>query len=190
MKNYFITEIASAHMGNSELVKIITDIHEKSKSNFIKFQIFKVSNLFSTKNKNFKRYKKLEISFNKWKKLIKANMKKNNLILEPFDTESYHFCKRFKKYVNLKISSSESDNLSMINDSIKNFKKTFINISGLDLNKISKLIKYIRGNKKKIIFMYGYQSYPTIRKNLDLVCLIFKKKKVIIMVMQITQNMD
>ena len=54
----------------------------------------------------------------------------------------------------------------MINDSIKNFKKTFINISGLDLNKISKLIKYIRGNKKKIIFMYGYQSYPTIRKNL------------------------
>ena len=60
MKNYFITEIASAHMGNPELVKIITDIHEKSKSNFIKFQIFKVSNLFSTKNKNFKRYKKLK----------------------------------------------------------------------------------------------------------------------------------
>ena len=177
MKNYFITEIASAHMGNPELVKIITDIHEKSKSNFIKFQIFKVSNLFSTKNKNFKRYKKLEISFNKWKKLIKANMKKNNLILEPFDTESYHFCKRFKKNVNLKISSSESDNLSMINDSIKNFKKTFINISGLDLNKISKLIKYIRGNKKKIIFMYGYQSYPTIRKNLRFSLFNFLKKK-------------
>ena len=70
MKNYFITEIASAHMGNSELVKMITDIHKKSKSNFIKFQIFKVSNLFSTKNKNFKRYKKLEISFDKWEKLI------------------------------------------------------------------------------------------------------------------------
>lgn len=177
MKNYFITEIASAHMGSSELVKLITGIHEKSKSNFIKFQIFKVANLFSTKNKNFKRYKKLEISFNKWEKLIKANMKKNNLILEPFDTESYNFCKRFKRYVNLKVSSSESDNLSMINDSIKNFNKTFINISGLDLNKISKLIKYIRGNKKKIIFMYGFQSYPTKRKNLRFSLFNFLEKK-------------
>ena len=64
----------------------------------------------------------------------------------------------------------------MINDSIKNFKKTFINISGLDLNKISKLIKYIRG-KKKIIFMYGYQSYPTIRKNLRFSLFNFLKKK-------------
>ena len=54
MKNYFITEIASAHMGNPELVKIITDIHEKSKSNFIKFQIFKVSNLFQPKIKILK----------------------------------------------------------------------------------------------------------------------------------------
>ena len=177
MKTYFITEIASAHMGSSKLVKIITDIHEKSKSNFIKFQIFKTINLFSIKNKNFKKYKKLEISFDKWEKLIKGYMKKNNLILEPFDTESYNFCKKFKKYVNLKISSSESDNLNMIKDSIKNFKKTFINISGLDLKKISKLIKYIDGNKKKIVFMYGFQSYPTKKKNLRFSLFKFLKKK-------------
>ena len=176
MKTYFITEIASAHMGSSKLVKIITDIHEKSKSNFIKFQIFKTINLFSIKNKNFKKYKKLEISFDKWEKLIKGYMKKNNLILEPFDTESYNFCKKFKKYVNLKISSSESDNLNMIKDSIKNFKKTFINISGLDLKKISKLIKYIDGNKKKIVFMYGFQSYPTKKKNLRFSLFKFLKK--------------
>ena len=46
MKNYFITEIASAHMGNINLVKHITNIHKTTNSNFIKYQIFKATNLF------------------------------------------------------------------------------------------------------------------------------------------------
>lgn len=177
MKNYFITEIASAHMGKPSLVKLIANLHEKSKSNFIKFQIFKTINLFSKKNKNFKRFKRLEITFSKWEKLINIYMKRNDLILEPFDTESYNFCKKFKKYVSLKISSSESDNIKMINDAIKNFKKVFVNISGLDRHKISTLIKYIKGNKKKIIFMYGFQSYPTKKKNLRFDLFNFFKNK-------------
>ena len=177
MKNYFITEIASAHMGNIDLVKYITSVHQSSKSNFIKYQIFKANNLFSKKNKNFKNYKKLEISFRKWQKIIKLYMKKNNIILEPFDEESYYFCKKFKKNVSIKISSSESDNIKIINDAIKNFKKVFVNISGLGLNKISKLIKHIKGNKKKIVFMYGFQSYPTKEKNLRFSYFNFLKKK-------------
>jgi sialic acid synthase SpsE len=177
MKNYFISEIASAHMGNIDLVKYITNIHEKSNSNFIKYQIFKATNLFSKKNKNFKNFKKLEISFNKWEKIIKMYMEKNNIILEPFDEESYYFCKKFKKNVFIKISSSESDNLIIINDAIKNFRKVFINISGLGLKKISKLIKHIKGSKKKIIFMYGFQSYPTKEKNLRFSIFNFLKKK-------------
>ena len=166
MKNYFITEIASAHMGDINLVKYITDIHEKSNADYIKYQIFKATNLFSKKNKNFKNFKKLEISFLKWEKIIKSYSKKNKIILEPFDTDSYYFCKKFKKNVNIKISSSESDNIAVINDAIKNFRKVFINISGLGLKKILKLINNLKGNKKKIVFMYGFQSYPTKKKNL------------------------
>ncbi len=177
MKNYFITEIASAHMGNINLVKHITNIHKVTNSNFIKYQIFKATNLFSKKNKNYKNFKKLEISFSKWEKIIKMYMKKNNIILEPFDTESYYFCKKFKKNTFIKISSSESDNLTIINDSIKNFRKVFINISGLGLKKISKLIKLIKGNKKKIVFMYGFQSYPTKEKNLRFSFFNYLKKK-------------
>ncbi len=177
MKNYFITEIASAHMGDIDLVKYITNIHQSSKSNFIKYQIFKAANLFSKKNKNYKNFKKLEISFIKWEKIIKLYMKKNNIILEPFDEESYYFCKKFRKYVFVKISSSESDNLTIINDAIKNFKKVFINISGLGLKKISKLIRHIKGDKKKIVFMYGFQSYPTKEKNLRFSFFNFLKKQ-------------
>ena len=94
MNNYFITEIASAHMGKLSLVKLI-QICEKSKSNFIKFQIFKTINLFSKKIKIL-RFKKLEITFSEWEKLINIYMKRNDLILEPFDTESYNFCKNLK----------------------------------------------------------------------------------------------
>ena len=45
-----------------------------------------------------------------WKNLINKYKKKTNLILEAFDQESYYFCRKFKKDVDLKISTSEVDN--------------------------------------------------------------------------------
>ena len=49
----------------------------------------------------------------------------------------------------------------MIRDALKNFKKVFISISGLELKQIKKIINFFKNDKNKIILMYGIQSEPT-----------------------------
>ena len=175
----FISEIASSHCGSPRLVEKISSIHCKSKSDFLKFQIFKTKNLFPKNNEKYTNFKKLEIKFKEWEKIIKKFQFKTHIILEPFDSESYNFCKKFKKKIYLKVSSSESDNFELIIDAVKNFKKVFINISGLDLNNIKKIINYLPNSisKKKIVFMYGFQSYPTEPTDLRFSLFKFFKKK-------------
>ena len=159
----FISEIASAHTGKISLIKKISNLHCGSNSNFLKLQIFKTKNLFQKSNKKYTNFKKLEISFKSWFEIINQYKNKTKIILEPFDNESYKFCKKFKNQVYIKISSSESDNIELILDALTNFKKVFINLSGMDLSDIKKILFFLKKKKlkKKVILMYGFQAYPT-----------------------------
>lgn len=143
----FIAEIASSHNGNkNNLLKIIKALN-LSNCNFVKIQIFKNSNLCHQSSSLFKSLNKIEINHNYWKKVIKKIKKK--IILEPFDNESYNFCKKFRNECSIKISSSENDNNYLIKDALKNFKLVFLNISGFKIKKIKKILKDIR---KKNLF--------------------------------------
>ena len=95
----FISEIASTHNGNTEVVKKLTDDHIKSKSDYIKYQIFNPNNLIFYKEKNYNKFKKIFISFSDWEKIIKRYLKKTKIILEIFDEDSYNFAKKFKNKV-------------------------------------------------------------------------------------------
>ena len=59
----FITEIASTHDGNISVIKKLSELHIKSESDFLKFQIFKADNLHKKNTKMHKRFKELEISY-------------------------------------------------------------------------------------------------------------------------------
>jgi len=165
-KLFFITEIASTHEGNSNVVDYLTKKHINSSSDFIKYQIFKTKNLYNKSDANYQSYKKLEIHFNKWNNLINNFKKRTNIILEPFDFESYNFCKNYKKNVDIKISTSETDNFNIINDALKNFNKVYLNLSGYNDNQIKKILVKYKKNKNKIVLMYGFQSYPSKVQNL------------------------
>ena len=164
----FIAEIASTHNGSTkELVRLIKKIELKS-DNYLKFQIFQNKELCHKTSKFYSGLKKIEIPPNFWEKLINRYKKKINLILEPFDEKSYIFSKKFKDDVLIKISSSEHDNFWMIKDAVKNFKKVFINISGYELKDIVRLLKRIKFSNKKVILMYGFQSFPSNPEDLRL----------------------
>ena len=75
-----ITEIASTHNGNVKLLEDLTNDHLKTKSDYIKYQIFKAKNLVNIKDKNFKKFKKIEISYNNWSRIIKKFKKKLKLL--------------------------------------------------------------------------------------------------------------
>jgi sialic acid synthase SpsE len=157
---FFILEIASAHGGYDDRLKKIFNAAIHSQADFIKLQIFNNKYLSHESSTLFSNLKKIEINFKTWKSLIKRKTKKK-IILEPFDEQSYIFCKKFKRKVFLKISSTEQDNDSLIEDALKNFKKVFINISGYNEISINSFLKKFKKYKKKIILMYGYQAYPT-----------------------------
>ena len=65
MKTKFISEIASSHKGQKKILINLSVKHLKTKSNYLKYQIFKTKNLYHKSHKNFKRFKKLEISLDK-----------------------------------------------------------------------------------------------------------------------------
>ena len=165
IKPIFITEIASTHGGSeSELKKLVKAINSNT-SDYVKLQIFSNKNLCHKSSIFYKGLERIELSYSFWKKII-TDIKTKKIILEPFDEESYIFCKQFKERVLLKISASEHDNVLMINDAVKNFKKVFFNISGYKLKEISKLFQNIKIAKKKVILMYGFQSFPSNPKDL------------------------
>ena len=157
----FITEIASTHRGNINTVKTIFNNHLKSNSNYIKFQLLNTSELYAANSKKYKQFKKLEIKMSLIENLIFKYYNKTKIILEIFDEKSYQFAKKFSKKVYLKISCSEADNIKLIVDACKNFRKIFINFSGYELDEINKILKKINKYKKKIVLLYGFQSYPS-----------------------------
>ena len=108
------------------------------------------------KSKYFKGLNKIEID-HKSGKIMKKYEKKISLILEPFDEESYFFCKKFNKNF-IKISSSEQDNQMIIKDAVKSFE-SFHKYFRLFSNEIQRKFGHL--NKNKIILMYGYQNFPT-----------------------------
>lgn len=173
----FISEIASTHNGSEKyLIKLSKKILNGN-SDFIKFQILKNDNLCHKSSQFYKGLKKIEINQKTWKKIINYSLRKKKVILEPFDEESYKFCKYFKRDVLLKISSSEHDNLSMIEDGLRNFQKVFFNISGFKFDQIQYLINRFKKYKKKIVMMYGFQSFPSDPKDLRLALISDIKKK-------------
>ena len=161
-----ITEIASTHNGSFSRLKKLVNLAIKTKSDYLKFQIYKNENLCHKSSKFYGGLKKIEISYENWEKIILSYRKKIKIILEPFDETSYAFCKKFKKFTYLKISSSENDNLKIIDDSFKHFKKVFFNISGKPKKEIDKYLIRYRKYQSKLVLLYGYQSFPTEIKNL------------------------
>ncbi len=163
----FISEIASTHNGSKkELTQLIKSLNS-SKTDYIKFQIFEADELCHKTSKMYQGLKKVEIIKKQWKKIL-GNKFHKKIILEPFDENSYEFCKNYKKNFLIKIPASEHHNDDMIYDSVLNFKKVFFNFSGFNLNEITQFLKKFNKYKKKFVLMYGFQSFPSNPKDLRL----------------------
>lgn len=163
----FISEIASTHNGSKkELIQLIKLLN-KSKTDYIKFQIFELDELCHNSSKMYHGLRKVEILKKDWKKILNNKFNKK-IILEPFDESSYEFCKNYKKRFSLKIPASEHHNDDMIMDAVLNFKKIFLNFSGFHIDEILEFKKKFIKFSNKIVLMYGFQSFPSNPKDLRL----------------------
>ena len=161
-KPIFIAEIASSHNGSvKDLNNFIKKIDSSKSIDLYKIQIFKNNNLCHVSSPLYKKLQKIEIAYPKWKKILSSIRNKQKLILEPFDKKSFYFCKKLKKINKIKIPSAENQNNILILEAVKRFEEVYINVSGFSNKQILTFSNRYKKFKKKIIIMYGFQSYPT-----------------------------
>ena len=193
-KTIIIAEIGVNHNGNVVLAKKLIDLAKKSGANYVKFQTFKAHNLVckNTKaaeyqNRNLEKkdsqyniLKKLELSENDYKSLLKYSRKKKiKFLSSPFDLESLNLLYRLKIF-DIKIASGEITHYIFLKKLAKFAKKIFLSTGMSTIEEVSKAINILIKNgmpKKDIVVLHCHTNYPTQLKEVNLLAMKSMKKK-------------
>ena len=177
---FIIAEIGINHNGNMLNVFRLIDYAVAAKCDAVKFQTINVSKLmigntplanyqkktkFKTMNDLINRY---NLSHSDFVKISDYCKKKKIIFLStPFDVESAFFLNKINVPA-FKISSSDNDNIFLI-ETIKKFKKPVIISSGMTkINELKKILKFIRFPKNRLAILHCISDYPTDIKNSQL----------------------
>ena len=159
---YIIAEVASAHEGNPNLAIEIAKYAIKAKADAVKFQIFNSEKLLSSNNPFFKKFKKIELSFKEWRKVIRSiDGKKVSLIAEVFDNESLLFAENLNAFKAYKIPSACLNDESMLKTLRKINKPVILGVGGAEFKEIKYAYKKLKGSLSNINLMCGFQNFPT-----------------------------
>ena len=178
-KTIIIAEAGVNHNGLIKNIYKLIDIAKKADADYVKFQSFISENLVTMNaikakyqiknNKNlhrsqYKMLKKLELSKNFHKKIIKYCKKKSiQPLFTAFDDESLKFLK-ILNLKEIKISSSDVNNFPFLKKIAKLNKITFLSTGMSDINDIKKALKVMISNglsKDKIYLLHCNTDYPT-----------------------------
>lgn len=170
---YFIAEISSNHNNSISRIKRMIKSAKQSGYNAVKFQVFKIENLFHSKvlekSKMHRDRKKWELNLN-YLKEIKIECKKNKIDLgfTPFYLEAVDILDNYADF--FKIASYELLWKDLIKKCAKKKKKLIISTGMANLNEVRNSYniakKYL--SKSKISILHCVSSYPANYKNCNL----------------------
>ena len=183
---YVIAEVGSNHLGIKRLAEQSIVLSKKAGSNCVKFQLFDENNLVNKKLKVYKhvrdkslkyqyeRFKKVKITIDYLKTLSKiAKKNKIDFCATPFD---YNYVKKIKNYVNFfKVASGDINNYSLLKEISKTGKKVVISTGMSNLDEIKKALSFFP--KNRVTLLHCISSYPTLKKDANLINIRFLKKK-------------
>ncbi|MGZ7068574.1 MAG: N-acetylneuraminate synthase, partial [Methanobacterium sp.] len=182
-KNFIIAEAGVNHNGSFKQAKRLIDAAKDINADAIKFQTFKAGKV-TTKNaekasyqKNttgddesqYEMIKKLELSYNDFRRLHKYAIKKDIIFLSsPFDNESADFLDDLNLPA-FKISSGEIDNFPFLEHIAKKGKPIILSTGMSNLCEIEKSLNIIKKEGvKDIILLHCVSNYPAKFENLNL----------------------
>lgn len=169
---YNIIEVANVHEGKIEYLKnLIKNYSEIQGINGIKFQPFKYDEIATEDFSWYPVYQQLYFDDKSWNEVI--NIAKNiwDVWIDTFDSYSFSIIEQnLKSITGLKFQASVLYNLHLLQQFKKidlSEKKLILNISGIELNEIEKIISHFKKyiNSNEIILQIGFQSYPTNLEN-------------------------
>ena len=175
-----VAEIGNNHEGSFSLAKKLIEKAAKAGVDAVKFQTFKTEKFINDNDQlRYKRYKKFELSKDKFYKLSKfAKSKRLIFISTPLDIESAVYLNKCVDY--FKISSGDNMYFELI-EKVLSFKKPIIISTGM-LNhsgvlNIIKLIKKRNFPMKKVFLLHCVSDYPVEDKEANLISIKYLRDK-------------
>ena len=184
-KVIIIAEAGVNHNGSLKFAKKLVDTALEAKADYIKFQTFKAESIskknfvkanYQKKNSfksetQFQMLKKLELSENKFLKIISyCKKKKIGFLSSPFDIESFNFLKKYNmKFI--KIPSGEITNLPLLTEIGKSNKQLILSTGMANIREIKDALHVLNksGTKNsKITLLHCNTEYPTPFKDANL----------------------
>jgi len=166
MENKFeiIAETAFSHEGNFEYLLAQIKSAKMGKVDYIKFQVFIDKDAIYSKNHpNYKMVREWIINKEKWLQAFRyAKSLKLKIIVLPIDLSSLDFCTENDELVDAYEIHSVCFNEYYLLKKLSNVnKKIVLGIGGRYPHEIDYAIETLGAKKKKLILMYGFQSFPT-----------------------------
>jgi len=183
MKNKLkiIAEICSNHNNNIERCYKLIDKAKDSGCYGVKFQLFKLKNLFHQdfiQRKKLEKLKKRELNVKLIPKLSRyCKTKKIKFGCTPFDLEAVDYLEPYVDFY--KISSYELLWEDLLKKVFSKKKETLISTGMSNEKEVSKVFKIIKNlkDKSKFIFLHCVSAYPANIMECNLNSILFLKKK-------------
>ena len=188
-KPFLIAEVGINHNGSIVTAKKIIDLAKKHKFNAVKFQKRNPNISVPPNQKDVMRESPWGyISYLKYKKKIEFGKKEYDIInsyckkkkiawfASPWDIDSVNFLKQYNCKFN-KIASAMLTNISLLEEVAKEKKHTFISVGMSREKDIVKAIRIFNKFKCKFTLMYTVSSYPADEDDLNLLSIIYLKKR-------------
>ncbi len=166
MKNEFeiIAETSFSHEGDFDYLLEQIKSAKLGKVDYIKFQVFIDKDaVYPKSHPNYKTIGNWMIDKEKWIKVFKYTKSlKLKIIILPIDLSSLDFCMRNDELIDAyELHSVCFDEYYLLKKLSSINKIIILGIGGRYPNEIDYAIETLGANKKKLILMYGFQSFPT-----------------------------
>ena len=159
-KPYIIAEIASAHEGRPDLAIDIAKYAVKAGCDAVKFQIFNRDQLLTKNNPYFNEFGEIELSPENWQKILeKVSDKKIDIIIEPYDVDSFDKAENTGFVNGYKIPTASIGETNLLEKVKKTRKPVYLGVGGAKWNEIEQAVSLFKSSD--ITLLCGFQNFPT-----------------------------
>jgi N,N'-diacetyllegionaminate synthase len=169
---YIIAETAYNHEGDIAYLNRMIDEIASLKLNAVKFHL--LLNIDSYMKKTHPLYntvKQWTFTENQWDDILNHAMKKNlDIVALCDDTESIQYLARMKKKIHaIELHATSINDYFMLTEAAKFDGQIILGIGGSSISDITYAVDFLKHQGKHDIFlMYGFQSYPTNYRDVNL----------------------
>jgi len=163
-KTFIIAELAQTHEGSLPLAKMLVKAVSEAKADAVKVQVFRADELAVPTYKHYRLFENLEWPEISWKELIDFSHECGlKIFADVFGIDSLAMLTR-NGIDGLKIHGTDMKNTRLLKHVAEVELPLLLSIGGGTVAETEKALSILNGKvqKRPIVLMHGFQSYPTL----------------------------